>query len=62
MEELGKDFYKIQDLLTDGLCRNPIPYLNITQHPPYQEYYNTETRKMVLKKFEEDLDIFRYTF
>jgi hypothetical protein len=62
MENLNKDFYKIQDLLTNGLNRNPIPCVNTTSHRPYQEYYNFETKKMVLKKFEEDLDIFKYTF
>jgi Sulfotransferase family len=61
-EDLDKEFYKIQDLLTDGLCRDPIPWVNTTKHKPYQDYYNDVTRKLVSKKFAQDLDTFKYTF
>jgi hypothetical protein len=61
-EELNKEFYKIQDLLTGGSCRDPLPWVNAVDHKPYQEYYNDTTRQMVAEKFKDDLTIFGYEF
>jgi len=35
---------------------------NSTQHSPYYEYYNDDTKEYVRKLFEEDIDTFKYTF
>jgi hypothetical protein len=61
-EELDTEFYKIQDLLTDGKCRDPLPRVNAIEHKPYQEYYTYDTKMMVAKKFRDDLDLFEYEF
>jgi len=61
-EELNTEFYKIQDLLTGGSCRDPLPWVNTVDHKPYQEYYNDNTRQMVAEKFKDDLTMFGYKF
>jgi hypothetical protein len=61
-EELSTEFYKIQDLLTGGTCRDPLPWVNTTEHKPYREYYNNTTKKLVADKFKDDLNLFDYDF
>lgn len=61
-ENLSSEFYKIQDLLTDGDCRDPIPWVNTTTHTDYRDYYNSASQKLVAKKFQTDLELFEYTF
>jgi len=39
-----------------------LEYINRTKHKHYREYYNDETRKKITKKYEKDIDMFKYTF
>tara|TARA_R110000824_G_scaffold250330_2_gene439097 strand:- start:377 stop:1069 length:693 start_codon:yes stop_codon:yes gene_type:complete len=42
---------------------NPVlPHENQTPHAPYKDFYCEETKSMVHKMWEEDLDEFKYTF
>lgn len=59
MEELDKDFIKVQDLLG---CYVPLPHLNTTEHLDYRRYYTEDTKRVVAKMFAEDLDTFEYKF
>jgi hypothetical protein len=59
-EELNQEFYRIQNLL--GSRFEPLPWVNTSEHKPYREYYNTDTRRMVEMKFKDDLDNFNYEF
>jgi chondroitin 4-sulfotransferase 11 len=46
-------------------CRLPrlkIPHLNSSKHEHYTSYYNDETRSIVTKLFEKDLELFGYEF
>jgi hypothetical protein len=59
LEEIDNKFYKVQELLN---CYEPMLHLNISEHRPYQEYYNSTTQKIVTEWFKEDLETFNYEF
>ena len=58
-EELNTQFFKIQKLLN---CDVPLIHINKSDHNPYREYYNSDTRKLVETMFREDLEMFDYEF
>lgn len=59
IEELDKDFYKIQELLgASGI----LPHKNSSQHTYYRDYYSQETIDLVKQKYKEDLETFKYEF
>jgi len=42
--------------------REPIKKLNSSKRGSYKEYYNSETVKIIEKRFEQDLNLFPYDF
>jgi hypothetical protein len=58
-ENLPEEWRIIQKILD---CKIPLVKGNSTQHAHYRDYYNDESRDLVAKRFEEDIDIFKYTF
>lgn len=58
-ETLNTDWVTIQKIL--GITVS-LPHGNQSIHKPYPYYYNPETRRLVEKRFEEDIDLFKYTF
>lgn len=58
-ETLAEDFKIIQSLLG---CNVPLSHSRKSNSIPYQQFYSTETKKLVQKYFEEDIDAFKYTF
>ena len=58
-ESLNTDWVTIQKIL--GISVH-LPHGNKSSHKPYPHYYNDETRRLVEKRFEEDIDLFKYTF
>jgi len=58
-ETLNQDWESIQRIL--GI-KSPLPHSNKSTHKPYQHYYNIQTQRLVHKRFEEDIDLFKYTF
>lgn len=58
-ENLDSDFKIIQELCN---VWEHIPLMNTTVHDHYVNYYNSETKKIVEKAFEEDIDTWKYTF
>ena len=39
-----------------------LPYINRSAHQPYQDYFDSNTRKIIRKVFEEDCDLLKYVF
>lgn len=58
-ETLNQDFDTVCQRL--GLAVN-LPHLNQSQHRNYQNYYNDRTRTLVAEQFQQDIDLFGYTF
>jgi hypothetical protein len=58
-ENLNADFNEITAHL--GINAS-LPKLNHSLHRNYQDYYNDNTQKLVATYFEEDIDLFGYTF
>lgn len=59
MENLEADLSHVLDRL--GL-NYAIPHMNRSQHGHYRDYYDKDSREQVTKKYQRDLDLFRYTF
>jgi hypothetical protein len=59
IEQLDKDFYKIQELLG---ASGDLTYENTSQHIHYKDYYTLETINLVKQKYKEDLEAFDYEF
>ncbi len=59
-EYLEKDMKKITEYLK--LDKTELPHINRSTHTAYHHYYTDETKKIIAKRFERDLDYFKYTF
>jgi len=58
-ENLTEDWKIIQKIL--GFMGS-LPKSNASKHTHYRDYYDLHTRELVAKRFEEDIDLFKYTF
>jgi chondroitin 4-sulfotransferase 11 len=60
VENIQSDF----DLVCDELKRPRIalPYLNRSHHRSYRDVYSDRTKKIVCSAYQDDIDIFKYTF
>ncbi len=58
-ETLNQDFERVCQRL--GLAVS-LPHLNQSQHRDYRNYYNDRTRQLVADHFQQDIDLFGYTF
>tara|TARA_R110002051_G_scaffold11260_1_gene41206 strand:- start:773 stop:2194 length:1422 start_codon:yes stop_codon:yes gene_type:complete len=59
-ENLESDFKKICTTL--NLNPPKLEHLNTTNHKPYWEYYDEETRGIVARRYEKDIETFGYKF
>lgn len=59
-ENLQNDFDKICDIIK--IPRSTLPHANKSSHKHYSEYYSDRTRKMIGKKYKEDIEEFGYNF
>ncbi len=61
-ETLGPEFKEmLQDLSIEHISPD-LPHVNSSQHDHYKVYYNDNTRSLVSKIFESDIDSFKYIF
>jgi len=58
-ETLTVDFNHICQVLN---LQTSLPYLNKSKHRDYRDYYGDRTRKLVAENFQEDIELFGYTF
>lgn len=61
-ENLQNDFLKMLQQYNIQHISPVIPHHNSTKHKSYKEIYTPETKKIVTNIFEEDIDVFKYTF
>lgn len=59
-EEMQKGFNIVCKRI--GVKKRRLPRKNSTKHMHYSHYYNQETKNIVAKKFEKDIDFFSYRF
>jgi hypothetical protein len=59
-ENLRGDFEVITKEI--GLPYVTLPHTNKSDHKPYRELYDDESKKVIAKKYETDIDLFKYTF
>lgn len=59
-EDFENEFKIIADRI--GLKYEQSTKSNITKHSKYQDYYDEVTKQRAYKMFEEDLDLYKYTF
>lgn len=59
-ETLQRDFKTVCD--TINIDHKWLKLRNISQHFDYHTYYNDELKKMVGKFFQEDIDMYKYSF
>jgi hypothetical protein len=58
-ETLEEDFKQIQDIFNNY---TPLPKKLVGDHTFYRDYYNTETKNKIAKRYEEEIDLLGYTF
>jgi len=58
-EQLSDSFQKVANII--GI-EYPLPQLNQTNKTDYREYYDSVTKKIIETHFEEDIDLFKYSF
>lgn len=60
LEQLSTDFIIVQKMFN---CYQPINHLrSTTSDTPYQNYYNSQTKKIINDKFLPDIETFKYSF
>ena len=59
-----ENFQKHFDILCDkiGISRVTLPHKNKTDHSKYQDYYDTETIKLIEELYSDDIETFGYKF
>ena len=58
-ENLAEDFGQIQQFFQSD---QPLPFLNSVQHDHYAHYYTDQTRQIVHKWFQVDIERWQYQF
>ena len=59
-ENLQEEFLDVFNKI--DIPKIKIPHRNKTEHRPYWEYYNDETKEIVAERFKEDIEFFGYKF
>ena len=58
-ETINEDFNHVCRVLN---LQTSLPYLNKSKHRDYRGYYSDRTRKLVAENFQDDIELFGYTF
>jgi phosphorylcholine metabolism protein LicD len=59
LENIDEDWKYIASKIN---CSSKLPHKNKTNHKPYQEYYDEETKEIVTELYKEDINLFGYKF
>ena len=60
LESIEKDFAYVCSKI--GLAKIKLPRHNISKHEKYTRYYNNQSKMLVAKLFQSDLETFKYSF
>jgi hypothetical protein len=58
-ERLNEDFARVCSRLK---VQVELPHANVSAHRDYRTYYTPETKELVAKKFQRDIELFGYNF
>ena len=61
-ENLQEEFSRMLREYNISHIRTELPHKNSTNHKFYQEYFNSNTKKIIKQVFEKDVDTLKYTF
>lgn len=59
-ERLGEDWKEVCDLMC--IKYEPLPVVNRSQHFHYSRYYTAESKRVVSKFYEQEIELFKYRF
>jgi len=59
-ENINEDFAEVCKKI--GIPSVNLPLLNTSPHQPYWEYYDDESREMIFRKYNREINHFNYTF
>lgn len=59
-ENYKNDFIELREKLNLPKC--DLLHINKTSHSFYKDYYDNDTKNIILKNCEEEIDFFKYTF
>jgi len=60
MELLDDDWKTVCDRL--GIPHQPLPFRKVTQHQPYQDYYDQQSSQLVATHWAREIEMFGYRF
>lgn len=60
LENFESDFQYVLNVI--GIQNAPIPKKNPSNHAHYSQYYNEKTKKIIARKYQQDIETFGYQF
>lgn len=64
IDTFAHDWKRMRELIKGhcGVDMGPVRHANASQHRPYRSYYTPELRRLVERRFADDLEVFGYSF
>jgi hypothetical protein len=59
-EKINEDFAEVCKKI--GIPPIELPLLNASSHQPYWEYYDDESQEMIFRKYNREIDYFKYQY
>lgn len=59
-KNFDQDLKKVKEMT--GLKFNILPHINKSKHGYYKDYYDDETKEIIRRAYQKDIELFRYDF